>query len=201
VKDSRFMPRSIDKHSASTVVLTSKKTLVGRAPTCDLVIPHLSVSRCHAELSVIGPSLTVQDLKSRNGTYVDENRIDSSEVRPGQLLRFGSITFLITSSAPNDLLNADVETQSLSQAQDSIRAEFEKVELTDAQRRVFELLLEGLSEKQVAARLTISPHTVHNHVRKIYVAARVGSRPELLARFVSREAFHRICIPSELEAE
>jgi pSer/pThr/pTyr-binding forkhead associated (FHA) protein len=195
------MQNQIDKRSASTVVLTSRKTLVGRAQTCDLVIPHLSVSRCHAELSVTGTTLAVQDLKSHNGTYVDENRVEASEVRPGQLLRFGSVTFLITSSAPGGAASADAETQSLSRAQDSIRAEFEQANLTEAQRRVFELLLEGLSEKQVGARLKISPHTVHNHVRKIYLAARVGSRPELLAIFVSRDAFHRICIPSEFAGE
>lgn len=198
-RESRFMQGRIEKHSGSTITLTSKKTLVGRGPTCDLVIPHLSISRCHAELSLAGALLTVRDLKSRNGTYVDEHRIESSEVRAGQLLRFGSITFLIASTSPA-VADEDVETQSLDQARDSMLAEVERLGLTAAQRRVFDLLLEGLPEKQVAARLKISPHTVHNHVRKIYVAARVGSRAELLARFVSREAFKRICIPSNLDA-
>src|SRR5580658_5575635 len=95
------MQDRIEKASGSTITLTLKKTTVGRAPSCDLVIPHLSVSRCHAELSVIGASLAVHDLKSHNGTYVNENKIESSDVHPGQLLRFGSITFLITTSVPN----------------------------------------------------------------------------------------------------
>jgi pSer/pThr/pTyr-binding forkhead associated (FHA) protein len=190
------------KRSGVTITLTSRKTLVGRGPTCDLVIPHLSVSRCHAELSVTGASLMVHDLKSHNGTYVNENKIESSDVHPGQLLRFGSITFLITTSVPNpNIPNADVETLSLSQARDSILAELERLNLTAAQRRVFELLLDGLPEKQVAAQLKISPHTVHNHVRKIYGAAQVSSRPELLARFVSRETVDRICIPSHSDGE
>jgi DNA-binding CsgD family transcriptional regulator len=190
------MQDRIEKRSGSTITLTSEKTTVGRAATCDLVIPHLSVSRCHAELSVIGGSLAVHDLKSRNGTFVDEQRIESSEVRAGQLLRFGSIAFLIATNAAA-VANEDVETQSLSQARDSMLAEVEGLNLTAAQRRVFDLLLEGLPEKQIARKLKISPHTVHNHVRKIYVAARVGSRPELLAQFVSRKAFNQICIPSE----
>jgi DNA-binding CsgD family transcriptional regulator len=190
------MQDRIEKASGSTITLTLKKTTVGRAPSCDLVIPHLSVSRCHAELSVIGASLAVHDLKSRNGTYVDEQRIESSEVHPGQLVRFGSITFLIATNAAT-IANEDVETQSLSQARDSMLAEVEGLNLTAAQRRVFDLLLEGLPEKQIARKLKISQHTVHNHVRKIYVAARVGSRPELLAQFVSQKAFHRICIPSD----
>jgi DNA-binding CsgD family transcriptional regulator len=192
----RFMQDRIEKRSGSVITLASKKTTVGRAPSCDLVIPHLSVSRCHAELSVIGASLTVHDFKSRNGTFVDEHRIESSEVRAGQLLRFGSITFLIAANAAA-IANEDVETQSLSQARDSMLAEAEGLNLTAAQRRVFDLLLEGLPEKRIARKLKISQHTVHNHVRKIYVAARVGSRPELLAQFVSRKAFNRICIPTD----
>jgi DNA-binding CsgD family transcriptional regulator len=95
------------------------------------------------------------------------------------------------------IANEDVETKSLSQARDSMLAEAEGLNLTAAQRRVFDLLLEGLPEKRIARKLKISQHTVHNHVRKIYVAARVGSRPELLAQFVSRKAFNRICIPTD----
>jgi len=194
------MAGQIQKNSGSTITLTSRKTVVGRAPTCDLVVPDLSISRRHAELLVEGGSLSVRDLKSHNGTYVDGQRIESSQVGAGQLLRFGSVTFLVTSSG-SDGLEADAETQSLSQARDSMLAEVEQLNLTAAQRRVFDLLLDGLPEKQVAARLKISPHTVHNHTRKIYLAAKVGSRAELLANFVSREAFNRICIPRGLRAE
>ena len=193
------MQRRIEKPSAATITLTSKKTLVGRAQTCDLVIPHLSVSRSHAELSVIGDLLTVRDLESRNGTFVDDEPIKSAEVRTGQRLRFGSISFVIANTVTSAAPNGDVETESLSHALDSMFAEAERLDLTKAQRRVFELLLEGLAEKQVAARLKVSPHTVHNHVRKIYVAVGVGSRSELLARFVSRKTLNRICLPMHVE--
>jgi pSer/pThr/pTyr-binding forkhead associated (FHA) protein len=188
------------KNSGSIITLTTKKTVVGRGADCDLVIPHLSVSRRHAELSVEDGSLRVRDLKSRNGTFVDEQRIDSSPVEAGQLLRFGSVSFLITASGTDDL-DSDAETASLSQARDSMLAEVERLNLTAAQRRVLDVLLDGLPEKQVAAKLRISQHTVHNHIRKIYVAACVGSRAELLAKFVSRKAFHRIRIASRIDGE
>jgi DNA-binding CsgD family transcriptional regulator len=54
--------------------------------------------------------------------------------------------------------------------------------LSPAQRRVLAALLEGNSEKDVAARLKLSPHTIHNHVREIYARFGVHSRPELMAR-------------------
>jgi DNA-binding CsgD family transcriptional regulator len=197
-EETAFMQNGIGKRSGSRITLSSKTTLVGRAPTCDLVISDLSVSRRHAELSLTDAALVVRDLESRNGTYVDERKIESSEVRAGQLVRFGSVAFLIEAGL-SAAQSPDVETQSVSDARDSMLAEIDKLDLTAAQRRVFELLLDGLPEKQVAGKLKISPHTVHNHVRAIYVAASVGSRAELLARFVSREAFNRICIPSKLD--
>ncbi len=44
------------------------------------------------------------------------------------------------------------------------------------------LLLEGASEKQIVARLDLSPHTVHDHVKRLYRRFHVNSRAQLLAR-------------------
>lgn len=48
-------------------------------------------------------------------------------------------------------------------------------------------LLAGDSEKQIAARLKLSPHTVHVYIKTLYRHFEVNSRGELLARFVSAE--------------
>jgi DNA-binding CsgD family transcriptional regulator len=47
-------------------------------------------------------------------------------------------------------------------------------------------LLEGDSEKQAAAKLGVSPHTVHVYVKALYKRYKVSSRAELLARWVRR---------------
>jgi DNA-binding CsgD family transcriptional regulator len=62
--------------------------------------------------------------------------------------------------------------------------------LTPAQRRVFTYLVDGIVEKRIAALLGLSRHTVHNHVRAIYRAFEVQSRPELLARLVRDRPGH-----------
>jgi DNA-binding CsgD family transcriptional regulator len=49
------------------------------------------------------------------------------------------------------------------------------------QRETLECLLRGDSEKSAAARLGVSPHTVHNYVKALYAAFGVSSRSELLA--------------------
>ncbi|HMO27523.1 MAG TPA: LuxR C-terminal-related transcriptional regulator, partial [Tepidisphaeraceae bacterium] len=56
--------------------------------------------------------------------------------------------------------------------------------LPTVQRQTLRLLLIGRSEKQIAAHLGRSRHTVHHHVKQIYRAMNVSSRGELLARFL-----------------
>ena len=46
-------------------------------------------------------------------------------------------------------------------------------------------LLQGDSEKQVAMRLGLSRHTIHEYVKTLYRCLGVNSRGELLARFVT----------------
>jgi DNA-binding NarL/FixJ family response regulator len=48
--------------------------------------------------------------------------------------------------------------------------------------KILEQLLPGYSEKQVAARLGYSPHTVHTYIKAIYQHFGVSSRSELLAK-------------------
>lgn len=51
-------------------------------------------------------------------------------------------------------------------------------------QRVLHLMLLGKSEKEIAAELSISAHTVHVYVKQLYRRYQVESRGELLARFV-----------------
>src|SRR5688572_29577386 len=53
-------------------------------------------------------------------------------------------------------------------------------------RPVLRHLLEGDAEKQVAMKLGLSPHTVHQYTKLLYRTLDVNSRSELLARYVGR---------------
>lgn len=52
--------------------------------------------------------------------------------------------------------------------------------LTDKERSIVELVAEGLTNRQVARRLMISPNTVNYHLKKLFRVYGVGSRVELL---------------------
>jgi DNA-binding CsgD family transcriptional regulator len=56
--------------------------------------------------------------------------------------------------------------------------------LTPRQRQTLRLLMSGLGEKQIAARLGVSRNTVHHYVKALYRHFNVSTRSELLARWV-----------------
>ncbi len=60
--------------------------------------------------------------------------------------------------------------------------ELEKLlELTPREREILELLAEGLRVKQIADRLSLSPATVHTHVRNAIARMEVDTRTEAVA--------------------
>ncbi len=68
------------------------RCLIGRSPASDLVLAEKNVSGQHAVLEWTGAVWQLQDLGSRNGTYVDNQRIGPDgrcALQCGQELRFG----------------------------------------------------------------------------------------------------------------
>jgi DNA-binding NarL/FixJ family response regulator len=61
------------------------------------------------------------------------------------------------------------------------------LKLRPSHRATLRGLLMGLSEKELAYRLELSPHTVHEYVRALYARFGAASRAELLARFIPSE--------------
>jgi DNA-binding CsgD family transcriptional regulator len=53
-------------------------------------------------------------------------------------------------------------------------------------RQTLDLLLAGDAEKQIAGKLGLSQHTIHDYVKAVYRRFGVGSRAELLALWVRK---------------
>ncbi len=62
------------------------------------------------------------------------------------------------------------------------RAKEPSTDLPPRLAQTLEQLLAGASEKQIAAKLELSPHTVHNYVKALHQRFEVNSRGELLAK-------------------
>jgi S-DNA-T family DNA segregation ATPase FtsK/SpoIIIE len=62
-----------------TFAIERSQVVVGRDPTCDIVIDAPSVSRRHAQLTYQTGWFYVQDLGSANGIVVDGKRVAGSQ--------------------------------------------------------------------------------------------------------------------------
>ncbi|HTE46843.1 MAG TPA: FHA domain-containing protein, partial [Gemmatimonadaceae bacterium] len=74
--------------------------IVGRAPTCDIPVIDPTISRRHAEVEWSGTVITVRDLGSSNGTFVNGTRVDTAAVTPGDTVTFGKVQFRLHQLAP-----------------------------------------------------------------------------------------------------
>src|SRR5438477_8988834 len=65
--------------------------LLGTGPTCALVIANPSVSREHVELGIVPEGVTIRDLKSRNGTFYLQQRVQQMTLTLGSRIQLGPV--------------------------------------------------------------------------------------------------------------
>jgi pSer/pThr/pTyr-binding forkhead associated (FHA) protein len=70
-------------------------TVIGRREDCDLRIPLSDVSRKHCRLILEGENIKVEDLGSSNGTYRNGERVQQTEIVPGDTLQIGPVIFVL----------------------------------------------------------------------------------------------------------
>jgi EAL domain-containing protein (putative c-di-GMP-specific phosphodiesterase class I) len=68
---------------------------VGRLPDLALSLGSDSVSKEHAELFLRGGVLHVRDLGSKNGTFVNSERVGEAPLREGDILHFAQLEFRV----------------------------------------------------------------------------------------------------------
>jgi len=81
--------------SGASIEITRDGSVVGRDPSCEIVLPDGSISRKHARLERRGDSWMVVDQGSANGTFIDSQRVAEATLRSGQELRFGAMSFRV----------------------------------------------------------------------------------------------------------
>ena len=70
--------------------IQGESVMVGRDRTCAIVLTHPAVSRRHAKITLSGTACVLEDLKSANGTYVNNTRVERAKLKPGDVVRFGA---------------------------------------------------------------------------------------------------------------
>ncbi|WP_437819500.1 protein kinase domain-containing protein [Sorangium sp. So ce1078] len=132
---------------------------LGQAPQCEIRLDSPSVSPRHARLRVAGHAVTVEDLGSAQGTFVNGQRIDDPvRLERGDALRAGNVTLLFVqrrsaeaADARRRLAALDERWQRLIDAAAAGGARF----VEESRRLVDELLREAIGfrvEREVPLR-------------------------------------------------
>jgi len=166
------------------VALDGESTTLGRAERNDVCLCHDSVSRLHAVLEFRSGTWCVRDVSSRNGTWVNGERLFAERVlRDGDEIRLGAVR-LVFRHAP------DVP------------------DLTRPERDVLVALFrngaehprtEPASTREIAMALVLTEAAVKVHLRSLYRAFDVpANAPQRRARLLD-EAIRRgaLRVPAE----
>lgn len=151
----------------------------------DIQLPGMSGIECVSRLKELLPDVQVIMLT----VYADPDRIFSA-------IRAGASGYLLKRAAPERLFKAIREVQEggapmsgsiarkvfgYFQDQQTPRAEAEK--LSAREREILELIINGLSNKVIADRLSVSVSTLRWHLKQIYKKLHVHSRVEVVLKF------------------
>ena len=88
-----------DDHALTIRLAPGAIKTVGRAPRADFIVDAALVSRLHCRLTATDSNVEVVDLKSTNGTFVNDQRVDTAQLGAGDKLRVGRIELIVDRSA------------------------------------------------------------------------------------------------------
>jgi DNA-binding winged helix-turn-helix (wHTH) protein len=79
------------------IVLREGENILGRSPDAQVRIDSPKVSRNHAKITVDGDTATVEDLGSKNGTFIGDTRVDGpTPLGHGDQLRLGQLAAILS---------------------------------------------------------------------------------------------------------
>ncbi len=153
----------------------------------DIQLPRMSGVECVAQLKELLPAVQVVMVT----VYEDPDRIFSA-------LRAGASGYILKRAQPEDLVAAIWEVSqggvpmsgeiarkvvAYFREKETVTAEVER--LSSREREVLELVIHGLSNKEIVGRMNITMESVRWHLKNIYQKLHVHSRTEMVLKFRS----------------
>jgi pSer/pThr/pTyr-binding forkhead associated (FHA) protein len=84
-----------DRSTGREVVIHTSGALIGRNPAAEVVVDDAAASWEHARIVERHGSASVMDLGSSNGTFVNDELVESSLLISGDRLRVGDTVFRV----------------------------------------------------------------------------------------------------------
>ncbi|MCC5849227.1 MAG: FHA domain-containing protein [Verrucomicrobia bacterium] len=72
------------------MVLAEKPVTIGRSPDADIITLDERASRMHCGIRIWDGEYYIKDLKSKNGTYLNNQRVEMAKIKPGDKIRLGN---------------------------------------------------------------------------------------------------------------
>ena len=92
------------------VVLEEGLTLIGRGVGCDARVASATVSRAHARIRLAGNAATIEDVGSRNGTFIGGRRLRGpAALADGDEIRLGDVELVFREAAASESATAPLD--------------------------------------------------------------------------------------------
>ncbi len=93
------------------IALSDQPLTIGRNTKADVVLEDEKASRLHCGIRLMDGEYFIKDLDSKNGTFVNEQRIESSQLNAGDKIRVGSTTLSVEKEASKGATTAFEEME------------------------------------------------------------------------------------------
>lgn len=91
----KYVLRGVSGAVFGKVFPVAGPVVIGRADECDIPVPAEEISRRHALVKPTPDGLSVEDLGSSNGTYINARRVQQGFLNPGDELRLDAVRFIV----------------------------------------------------------------------------------------------------------
>lgn len=143
--------------------------VLGRDVRCEARFTVAGVSRKHARVHRdANGDITLVDLDSRNGTFLNGRKVRMAVLRGGDEIRVGPVVLRLRFAGEDDGAVPHPQADPLSK-------------LSGREREVAALTADGLTNGEIGERLGISAGTVGRHLANIYKRLGIHSRAALAA--------------------
>lgn len=116
-------------NAGKEIPVPMSRFLIGRSDECQLRPKSDAISRNHCSILINDDDVSVRDLNSRNGTFVNDERVTGDQpLKDGDKLRVGKLEFEIVIKAEKKAPVPDSDTKSEKKAAESSSVEFDVTE-------------------------------------------------------------------------